>query len=654
MVNGYKLELAATPTQQSQPVTMVTHTNQSLVEAEIQKLQDKGAIRMVNPCPGQYVSRIFLVPKKDGSSRLVVNLRPLNRFMLTAHFKMESLVMIKDLLQEGDWMGSIDLKDAYLSVTVCGEHRKLLRFSCMGTLYEFQSLPFGLCSAPRVFTKLLKPVLAMLRHQGIRLIMYLDDLLVMAQSKQELERQIHQIISLLELLGFVVNREKSQLLPTQVILYLGFLINSKEMKIKMADEKVTQLMALCSGARQKRILSVRELATLLGKMTSTLPAIFQAPLWYRELQRLKNQALWKSESFDDMVTLNEEALLELEWWSTKVNLVNGKSVRPRDPDLIVETDASLQGWGAVCRGIRTGGMWSQEERENHINYLELLAASFAVKAFTKDQENVHVHVRMDNRTAVFYVNRMGGTRSPQVNRLAIQLWRWCLEKNLSLSAEYLPGVENCIADEESRSIQSSAEWKLQQGVFQQIVGTFGECTIDLFASRLNAQLEQYVSWRPDPGAVGTDALQLTWNKGTAYAFPPFCLIGRCLKKVREERASLVLVAPIWRSQPWYPALLELLTDYPVVLPRNPELLSDPAGNPHPLMIVGQLQLAAWKLSGIDRLQQEFQRKLPNCWQQDGVGGQTQHTKVHGRDGIAGVLNSKLIHFHVLSNHSLSS
>ena len=101
---------------------------------------------------------------------------------------------------------------------------------------------------------------------------------------------------------------------------------------------------------------------------------------------------------------------------------------------------------------------------------------------------------------------MGGTRSPTMSRLAIQFWQWYLTKNVSLLAEYLPGPDNCIADEESRRIQSSAEWKLKQEVFQQIIATLGECSVDLFASRLNAQLMQYVSWRPNPNAMAMDAM----------------------------------------------------------------------------------------------------------------------------------------------------
>jgi len=205
VVTGYKLELVSTPVQGVAPVLGTGKVD--LVEEEVQKLLRKGAIKAVPNCPGQFLSRIFLEPKKDGSFRPVVNLRPLNQFIESLHFKMESLGMIKNLLKNNNWMASID---AYLSIAVREHHQKHLRFPWQEKVYKFQCLPFGLSSAPRVFTKLLKPVLANLHHQGMRLIMYLDDMLVMAQSKMELERQLTQITSLLENLGFVVNWEKSR------------------------------------------------------------------------------------------------------------------------------------------------------------------------------------------------------------------------------------------------------------------------------------------------------------------------------------------------------------------------------------------------------------------------------------------------------------
>jgi len=126
---------------------------------------------VVPPQADQFISRLFLVEKKDKSSfRPVINLKPLNTFIQKEHFKMEGASMIKDLLQQGDWMCSLDLKDAYLAVPIAKEHRKYLRFLWSGRIFEFTCLPFGLCSAPRVFTKLLRPVMAYLRSQGLRTI----------------------------------------------------------------------------------------------------------------------------------------------------------------------------------------------------------------------------------------------------------------------------------------------------------------------------------------------------------------------------------------------------------------------------------------------------------------------------------------------------
>ena len=133
----------------------------------------------------------------------------------------------------------------------------------------------------------------------------------------------------------------------------------------------------------------------------------------------------------------------------------------QEPDLVVEADASFQGWGAVCKGSQTSGPRSQTEQEHD---LKLLAAMLVVKAFTKDRENIHVHLHMDNKTAIFYMNPMGETRFVMLNQLVVQLWQWCLQRNLLLSPEYLPGTDKWIGDKESRRTQS-AEWKQNQEVF---------------------------------------------------------------------------------------------------------------------------------------------------------------------------------------------
>ena len=183
---------------------------------------------------------------------------------------------------------------------------------------------------------------------------------------------------------------------------------------------------------------------------------------------------------------------------------------------------------------------------------------------------------MDNSTTCFYVSKMGGTRSPNLMEESCRLWRWwCLQRDITLSVEYLPGTSNWVADRESCQVQTSAEWKLDERVFRNVCQKYGPCQVDLFASRLNHQLEKYVSWRPDPFAMATNALQISWSELKGCAFPPFALIGRCLMKVRTERCTVLLIAPCWRTQTWYPVLLELLVDYPIFLPE-PERPSQPA------------------------------------------------------------------------------
>ena len=173
-------------------------------DQEITTLLEKGAIRHVNSNPGEgFISNMFAIPKKSSGWRPIINLKGLNAFISYHHCKMKGLECVKYLLQPGDWMVKLDLQDAYFLVPLSPDHYKFLRFFWKGILYEY--LAFGLCSAPRVFTKLLKPVVAYLRERGIRLLIYLDDLLILNQPRDGLLSDLKVIISLLESLGFIIN-----------------------------------------------------------------------------------------------------------------------------------------------------------------------------------------------------------------------------------------------------------------------------------------------------------------------------------------------------------------------------------------------------------------------------------------------------------------
>ena len=143
--------------------------------------------------------------------------------------------------------------------------------------------------------------------------------------------------------------------------------------------------------------------------------------------------------------------------------------------------------------MSTGGLWSEEERTHHINLLELAGRALATKTFTKGRKNIHVLLRMDNTTSIAYINRMGGTRSQTLSQTACDLWHWCLQRGITLSAVHLPGVLNSIADGASRTLQSSAEWMLERSICCGIIQILGSCSVDLFATHLNNQLRRYIS-----------------------------------------------------------------------------------------------------------------------------------------------------------------
>ena len=177
----------------------------------------------------------------------------------------------------------------------------------------------------------------------------------------------------------------------------------------------------------------------------------------------------------------------------------------------------------------------------------------------------------DNTTAISYVKNMGGMSSELRDKIAADIWNFVLSQNMWISITHIPGVQNVEADWASRTLNERTEWSLFPTVFQFLCQTLGSPVIDLFASRLNHQINDYFSWIPDPFAkhIDTFTVGLSPNK-LYYAFPPFSLIARFLKKIKEDQIETILVFPFWPSQSWFPVLLNMLIS-PVVILRNDPL-----------------------------------------------------------------------------------
>ncbi len=219
---GYSPQFARRPPRFSGVVsTSVQGENARVLRSEVMTLLEKGAIEMVPPALSEsgFYSRYFLVPKKDGGLRPILDLRRLNHALMRRPFRMITLKQILSQIRTGDWFCSLDLKDAYFHIQIAPHHRRFLRFAFEGVAYQYTVLPFGLSLAPRTFTKCMDAALSPLRQMGIRILNYLDDWLILAQSEVELLSHRTLILSHLERLGLRVNFAKSALSsqPTSII-----------------------------------------------------------------------------------------------------------------------------------------------------------------------------------------------------------------------------------------------------------------------------------------------------------------------------------------------------------------------------------------------------------------------------------------------------
>ena len=186
---------------------------------------------------------------------------------------------------------------------------------------------------------------------------------------------------------------------------------------------------------------------------------------------------------------------------------------------------------------------------------------------------MHLRILTDNTTAIAVLNHMGTSHSDPFNRLGKQIWEWCIDPNIWLSAAHIPGVHNIKADFESTWTSDNTEWMLDRASLNKALSQLSlRPNIDLFASRLNNQFPQYVSFKPDPGAVAVDAFSLNLHDLKFYAFPLFCVINAVLQRVREDQASGILIMPNWPAQAWFPQAIQMYVEPPITLHPAKHLL----------------------------------------------------------------------------------
>lgn len=317
------------------------------LETEVLGLLHKESVVDAPPTPGFY-SRLFVVPKASGGFRPVIDLSRLNAYVATSRFRMETARSILDSIRQDDWMCTIDLKDAYLQVPVHPDSQRFLRFVWDGRNLQFKTLCFGLSTAPQVFTRMMAPVATAMHRQGIRLLLYLDDWLLLAPSREEGRAAVQSLLLLCTRLNIKINYEKSHFEPTQVIVYLGMEIQSPSMKVFPTRERIHNFLQVLHSFTSSPRQPAKTWLSLLGHMASLIHLVPGAHLRMRALQHQLRQR-WDRRHYDDATLIDWPASTraDLHWWGEERHLLRGQTLLPATPEFLLFTDASTTGWGMI-------------------------------------------------------------------------------------------------------------------------------------------------------------------------------------------------------------------------------------------------------------------------------------------------------------------
>ena len=483
---------------------------------EVLELINKSAIELAPNNPG-FFSRLFVVPKASGGWRPVIDLSTLNKYVICNPFKTETPRSVLAATRPGQWMTSVDLTDAYFHIPIHKDSRHLLRFSHMGQIWQFNAIPFGLSTSPSVFTRVMRPITAFAHRHAVRLHCYLDDLFSNPDSETEAKVQIHWLVRLATLLGLKINLIKSNIIPTQQMIYLGILINTKLGFARPSDDQIMKFVNLVQIFKSQEQPPAFQWQQVLGHITSLEKLVPGGRIRTRTLQwQLKSHWTQNQSHPSCPIPLDLQCRLHLDWWTNWTNLTKGIPLEQTETKFFLFCDASMTGYGVHLDQQTLSGQWSEVQRTLHINVLELQTVWIGLRHFQRKLQNSTVVVMTDNTSTVAYFN------NPRRHKITSDMSTSRENSNLGRTTTHLDIVSTNTTTSECSSGQSkpsrSSDSFRMVPSFTSVpsnLSNLDNAQMDLFMLANNAKLPIFISPIPQPSAWKVDALSHSWEGLTA-------------------------------------------------------------------------------------------------------------------------------------------
>lgn len=589
IISGYRIPFSNRPPlhlPDRHNIRQATHESTEMSVA-IEKMKSERVLLPVHTSQS-FLSRMFLVPKTDGSMRPIFDLRSLNRFVLTTPFRLINIHKIPTFLQPNDWLAKIDLSQAYFHIPIHRTHRRFLRLLYRQEILEMSCLPFGLSSAPKTFAAVSNWMAQMLRQKGIRLLVYLDDFLIANTSPIALKKHVSIALNMLSYLGWKVNLEKSVLTPRRSIEYLGIVWDPWLNRKFLPEPKCHKLRIAILKLLENRAMKLVDFQSLVGMMNFASFVIRRGRLNHRQLQRL---TIFHCNRNSKLVSLNQESEKDLTWWLS--HLRGFSQIHTSLPTHFLVTDASGTAWGAQIGNMQLSGDWLTTEKNLHSNMKELLVVLKVLKEQGPNLRSSSIHLQSDNKTAVAYLRNEGGSKSQVLLDLAYKIFQQLDILHIDLVAYHIPGVYNAEADHLSRH-RVMPEWHLLPQVTTLIFAKWGTPTIDLFATRLTRVVSRYCTLDyTDKKAEFHDALSQKWDYPLAWVFPPPFLIPKVLQHLHHCRGVYLIIVPRWEKVFWRPDLRSRATAAPWTIRNLHHVLVD-ISTGKPPQNVQEMELEVWR------------------------------------------------------------
>ncbi|KAA6368720.1 MAG: putative reverse transcriptase, partial [Streblomastix strix] len=492
----------------------------------------------------------FMIKKANGKWRKILDAKALNKQIADFHFKMHDSNEVKQTIRPGDWGTSLDLSSAFHHLIVQTESQPYLAFEFQNNYYTYRAMPFGTKHSPIYFATAMEPIMQQIRMKTeIRIINYVDDILLLHQNKEYLKNMTQKVIETLIYFGFTMNTEKSEIEPNQTVIFLGWEWNLANATVKTKPKKrlllLHDLYNMRRWIRTGTEITVKQTAKLIGKLNYLRLQFQEASLFLNTMDYQKAQAA-RLRGWNTTMIMNKTAIPDINWWIAKLRANTPVQLIQIPPQMTMTTDAAPSGWGSTLEKEQemiamAHGTWNKRQAKLTSNNREIKAITQGLRSFAKTLKSLQIQslaIRSDNSTAVFDIRKWRASTS--LIKEIKQVHQTIEKLGIQIQITHLPGVKNEIADALSR-LSRAGDYKLKEKIFQQTCLQMNlNPTIDLFSQHFNNLLPRFMSTIRGHGEIAIDALNQTWKMELPWIHPPIPLLPAVLKKIREKQIEAMI------------------------------------------------------------------------------------------------------------------